>query len=141
MDWHHVGPDPAQGTGGWLSPAPAGADSARGAPSTTLSEYVVRSSEMTRVGRIITLGRTKSGSRPDSEQSGIAFPLPRVVGSGTLWSRQITTSTNMLTALISQLSPKPMAKAKSIPYVNRQTTLAGNTSYVTPHHNPRYNRS
>ncbi|GMN34220.1 hypothetical protein TIFTF001_004566 [Ficus carica] len=25
MDWRHVGPDPAQGTGGWLSPAPAGA--------------------------------------------------------------------------------------------------------------------
>ncbi|GMN32753.1 hypothetical protein TIFTF001_041786 [Ficus carica] len=25
MDWRHVGPDPAQGTGGWMSPAPAGA--------------------------------------------------------------------------------------------------------------------
>nr|GMN74109.1 hypothetical protein TIFTF001_053793 [Ficus carica]GMN74116.1 hypothetical protein TIFTF001_053796 [Ficus carica] len=24
MDWRHVGPDPAQGTGGWLSPVPAG---------------------------------------------------------------------------------------------------------------------
>ncbi|GMN61766.1 hypothetical protein TIFTF001_030854 [Ficus carica] len=84
MDWHHVGPDPAQGTGGWLSPAPAGAGSAKDAQSTTLPEYVVRSSKTTRVGRIITHGRSESGSRPDSEQTGIAFPLPRVVESGTL---------------------------------------------------------
>nr|GMN74176.1 hypothetical protein TIFTF001_053806 [Ficus carica]GMN74182.1 hypothetical protein TIFTF001_053809 [Ficus carica] len=25
MDWRHVEPDPAQGTGEWLSPAPTGA--------------------------------------------------------------------------------------------------------------------
>ncbi|GMN47413.1 hypothetical protein TIFTF001_016593 [Ficus carica] len=81
MDWRHVGPNLAQGTGGWLSPAPAGAGSARGATSTTLPEYVVRSSETARVGRIIIPGRTKSGSRPDSEQTGTAFPLSRVVGS------------------------------------------------------------
>ncbi|GMN37546.1 hypothetical protein TIFTF001_006907 [Ficus carica] len=86
MDWRHVGPDPTQRTGGWLSSAPAGAGSARGAPSTTLPEYVVRPSETARVSRIITPGRTKSGFRPNSEQLGIAFPLSRVVGSGTLWS-------------------------------------------------------
>ncbi|GMN51148.1 hypothetical protein TIFTF001_020303 [Ficus carica] len=89
MDWHHVGPDPAQGTGGWLSPAPAGV----GAPSTTLPEYMFRPSETVRVGRIITPGWTKSGSRFDSEQSRIVFPLSRVVGICTLWSGQITTST------------------------------------------------
>ncbi|GMN19828.1 hypothetical protein TIFTF001_048665 [Ficus carica] len=81
MDWRHVGPDPAQGTEGWLSPAPAGAGSAKGARSTTLPEYVVRSGETTRVGRIITPGRSESGSRPDFEQTGMAFLLPRVVGS------------------------------------------------------------
>ncbi|GMN69822.1 hypothetical protein TIFTF001_038871 [Ficus carica] len=93
MDRRHVGPDPAQGTGGWLSPAPAGAGSARGAPSTTLPEYVFRPSETARVRQIITLGRTKSRFRSDSEQSGIAFPLSRVVGIYSLWSGQITTST------------------------------------------------
>ncbi|GMN43488.1 hypothetical protein TIFTF001_012699 [Ficus carica] len=63
---------------------------------TTLPEYVVRSSKTARVGRIITPGRSESGSRPNSEQTGIAFPLPRVVENGTLWSEQITTSTHML---------------------------------------------
>ncbi|GMN63039.1 hypothetical protein TIFTF001_032114 [Ficus carica] len=92
MDWRHVGPDPAQGPGGWLSPAPAGADSARGAPSTALPEYVVRSSEMARVGRIITPGWTTSGSRPDSEQTGTAFSVAEssrkwyFVSAARIWS-------------------------------------------------------
>ncbi|GMN59150.1 hypothetical protein TIFTF001_028249 [Ficus carica] len=69
---------------------------------TTLPEYVVRSSETARVGRIITPGQSESGSRPDFEQTGIAFPLLKVVESGTLWSEQITTSTDLFTRLTTQ---------------------------------------